>query len=881
MVDHAIRVGARLLLALRYRVRVRGLDAIARRGAGGILFLPNHPALVDPIIVLSTLHRRFKPRTLADRDQVNLPIVKQITQQIGVIPVPDIKVYGAKVRAEVDAAAQTCIDTLNSGGNVLFYPSGHIYRTRYENLRGNSGAHDILRAAPDARVVLVRTTGLWGSALSLASGEFPDLGGLVRQRAFDLLRSYVLFMPRRKVTLEFAEPRDLPRNGDRQAFNAYLEAFYNADAPPAVRVAYVFRETPREVELPEPSFESAAGASLVPQATREIIYAHLKATAGVEHLEDKQRLAEDLGLDSLARAELLLWLNREFGGIDVEGDAIRTVGDLLVAAAGESVSSRPTPLKKPPREWFARGRDARLTGPPGETLTQAFLSAAREQPDQVIVADQVSGARSYREVLLGVLALRPMVQQLPGDTVGIMLPASVGAAVAYWTALFSGKRPLMINWTAGLRNVQHMLELTGTQSILTAGPLLSKLDQQGVDLAPIAERFVKLEDLRRRLTRRGKLWAAVQSRFAWGALDRAVCPQHIAVLMTSGSESLPKAVPLTSKNVLTNIRDALDTIPLNDNDRLLAFLPPFHSFGLTMTTIMPMVARLRTVFHANPTEARTLSRLIEMYGASVMMGTPTFLNGILRVTPRPEALQSLRMVVTGAEKCPPAVYDALGKKCPQARVLEGYGITECSPVVSVNRFERPVRETIGKPLPSVEHAIVNAETAEPTERGATGMLLVRGPSIFDGYLGATSDPFVEHDGRKWYRTGDLVSEDDDGVLTFRGRLKRFVKIGGEMVSLPAIESALLERVEATEDDGPALAVVASSGDGRPEIVAFAATPLDRQTANDHLRSAGLSSLHNVGRVIRVDAIPLLGNGKTDHRALEARLAESAETGRNQ
>ena len=206
-------------------------------------------------------------------------------------------------------------------------------------------------------------------------------------------------------------------------------------------------------------------------------------------------------------------------------------------------------------------------------------------------------------------------------------------------------------------------------------------------------------------------------------------------------------------------------------------------------------------------------------------------------------------------------------------MLEGYGITEGSPIVALNDEDHPQPGTIGRIMPSLRYLLQNVETGQPAAPGTTGMLLLRGPSIFDGYLGDAPSPFVEIDGQSWYRTGDLVSQDDNGVLTFRGRLKRFVKIGGEMVSLPAIEAVLqqLPGTEHDDHDGPTLAVVAMENQERPELVLFTTHPLEREAINAGLRDAGLSGLHNIRRVVQLDAIPTLGTGKTDYRALQSRL----------
>lgn len=945
MVAILLRIFLRLALAVRYRVKLRGIDAIARRGTGGILFLPNHPALVDPLIVISHLHARFRPRPLADRDQVNVPVIRYLARKIGVIPLPDIKVHGPAVRPEVEAAQRTCIETLKGGGNVLLYPSGHIYRTRHEDLRGNSGALELIRQVPGCRVVLVRTRGLWGSALSLAGGEYPNLGRLAPRLLAALARNYFLGLPRRRVTLEFWEPPDLPRDADRHTFNRFLEAYYNADAPPNTYVAYDFNARPAVKHLPDPQLARDPGAAAhVPPAVRERVLGHLREASGLTSIRDTDRLAHELGLDSLVRAEVLLWLAQEFGITEQDGDAVQTVSDLLLAACGQAIVTRPTPLKPPPKRWFMNPRSAersavatparatsrskraatnpspsqgegrvgvsaddhavtgdrpspyplpgregssppraasaatttgdrvRLTCPPGETITAAFLAAAQRHPDRVIIADQASGARSYRDVITAILVLQPLIAELRGTHVGIMLPASVGATVVYWATLFAGKVPLLVNWTTGARNVKHALDVAGVRCVLTAGQLVARLEQQGVDLAPYREQLVLLEDLRKRVTLVAKLAALVRSYADWSPLRRARVADTAAILVTSGSESLPKLVPLSHTNVLTNIRDVLEIEPLYASDRMIGFLPPFHSFGLTVTVIAPPLMNLPVVYHTNPTEALLIARLIHAYRVSIVLGTPTFLSGILRATPDNRLLGSLRLAITGAEKCPEATYAALAAKCPQATVLEGYGITECAPIVACNTSVHTRPGTIGRVLPSVEYALVDVETDAPAAPGRQGMLLVRGPSIFGGYLGDdVASPFVTHAGQTWYRTGDLVTEDDDGVLTFRGRLKRFVKIGGEMVSLPAIEAALLPHHGQPDDEGPPLAVVATQDETRPDIVLFATRPVDRAAANQQLRAAGLSPLHNISSVRQVDTLPLLGNGKTDYRALEAQM----------
>ncbi len=866
------------LLSLRYRVRIRGLEQVTGKGTRGILFLPNHPALIDPIILIAHLHRRFEPRALADRDQISRPPASWFARLTRVRPVLDIARYGDEAREEIRRVLLDCAEGLKQGENILLYPSGHLYRSRYEQLRGNSAVQTILQAAPDARIVLVRTTGLWGSSFSLVSGSFPDMGAVLRKAARSVLANFIFFGPRRDVTIELVDADEFPRSADRNTQNAWLEEFYNRDAPPALYVPYTIWEKGGRQELPDPELGGMRGdPSEVPPATRNLVSEYLQNATGVQDFTDDSRLGPDLGLDSLAKTELMLWLGREFGFHGGDVAALQTVGDVMLAARGQTGGARVVELKPIPRKWFRSYTSLRPEIPPGENLIEVFLRQARRGPGRVVVADQLSGPKTYRDLITAILALRPAVESLPGQRIGIMLPASVAAAVSWLTAICCGKVPVLVNWTTGSRNIRHALESLDVRHVITAGPLVARVEAQGVDLSAVRGRLVYLEQLGAKLTRGRKLRAALTARLSWRSLERAAIADTAAILLTSGSEALPKAVPLSHKNILANLRDTLTLFTLRSEDRLIGFLPPFHSFGLSVTTVLPLATGVRVVYHANPTEPWVLARMIQAYGVTLVVGTPTFLAGIVRASTAGQ-LESLRLAVTGAEKCPEKTYAALAQACPRAIVLEGYGVTECSPIIAANSEQDPRPGTIGRVLPSYEYALMDVERDERVQAGEIGMLLVRGPSVFDGYLGDTAgSPFVEFEGKSWYRTGDLVRESADGVLTFSGRLKRFIKLGGEMISLPAIESVLMQHYGSDAHEGPVLAVEATPSEDQPEIVLFTTRPIERSEANANIRAAHLSPLHNISRVVPVDEIPVLGTGKTDYRALRSRLAQSATT----
>ena len=859
----------RALLRLRYRIRVEGIEQVASGGTRGILFLPNHPALVDPVIVISELYGRFKPASLADRDRVDTPVLGWITRSFGAIPMADVGRYGAAGRQEVERALGECARILQAGGNLVLYPAGHLQRSRMEQLGGNSAVETLLKLAPGARVVLVRTRGLWGSRFSRAQGA-PDFVRVLGRQALDLLANFIFFSPRRPVTVQLAEPADLPREAGREVLNRHLEAFYNQDAPPALHVPHTLWEAGGVRVLPEPPEARLSGdPAEVPEHTREQVLAQLERMVGRAGFGDQVELARDLGMDSLMRLELQFWLEQEFGHPVGDPEALGTVGDVLLAACGMSLDAGGAPLKPVPSAWF-QGRDERLPAPEGRTVTEAFLARAARDPGRVAVADQMGGARTYRDLVTAVLALRPVLQKLPGRHVGIMLPASGGAAALYLAVLFAGKVPVMVNWSTGMKNMVHGLDLLGVAKVLTAEKVVAKLQSQGMDLAALGDRLVPMEQVGRSLTRGAKVRAWLTARISWRSLRRPV-PDTAVVLFTSGSEALPKAVPLTHDNILTNIRDLLTDYRLLDSDRMIGMLPPFHSFGLNCTLILPLVCGIQVVYYPVPTDGGVLARHVEAYGVTLLVGTPTFLGGIVRAA-SDEQLKTMRLVITGAEKCPEALFAAIDNRWPGMRVLEGYGITECSPVVSGTREESAVRGTIGQLLRSVEGVVVDLDLRGRVVPGETGMLLVRGPSVFGGYLCHEGDqPFVAFEGKTWYRTGDLVREDETGNLVFAGRLKRFVKMGGEMVSLPAVEEALLARFGSPDDTEPPLAVEALETEGRADLVLFAVRPIAREDANAAIRDAGLSAIHNIRLVRPLDKIPLLGTGKTDYRALKGLL----------
>ncbi len=875
MLDFIVTIIAKFAFWLRYDIKLSGLDKIAAKGRTGIVFLPNHPALIDPVMLYVYLQRRFAPRGFGDQDQVNRFLIRFFAKRWGVRTIPSIASYGPAARAKVEEVLDENIEGIKQGENFIIWPAGRLCHSYKESLGANSSVERILQNCPDARIILVRTRGLWGSAFGWASGHEPKVAPVLRKGLLAILANAIFFTPRRNVTIELYEPEDLPRSADRNTFNRFLEEFYNADALPNTYVPYTIWEKGGTRTLSEPTLAKLdADYSSVPQTTRQLVLTHISEVVGISQLSDTDLLAADLGMDSLARTDLLLWLEKEFGFRQADTDAMQAVGDCLLAACGKFVYVTPTTLKPVAPRWFKERPVKRVDLPQGETLTEIFLRQAANYPNASAIADQTSGVRSYRDIIIACLVLKPVIEKLEGDYVGIMLPASVAADTFYLAALFAGKTPVMVNWTAGARNITASLDSVGVKHILTAKALVDRITLQGIDLASIAERFVFAEDLGSRVSRFAKLKAFLAAHTTWRSLRKARVTETAVVIFTSGSETLPKAVPLTHANLIANMRQVLSMMKIYEKDRLIGFLPPFHSFGLTVTMLLPLCGGAQIVYHPNPTEADTLAKLIEAYGVTLLIGTPTFLGGIVRVASA-EQLSTLRLAVTGAEKCPEKVYEALKEKCENAVISEGYGVTECSPIISINDSDKPEPFSIGKILPGLDYILVDPDSLRPRTPPCSGILLVRGPSVFGGYLNYEGkSPFVEVDGKDWYNTGDLVSVDTDGLLTFSGRLKRFVKLGGEMVSLPAIEAVLQSHFASEDDEGPVLAIEAADEES-PELILFTTLAIDRETANRKIREAGLSGLHSIRKVIKLDEMPLLGTGKTNYRKLKQLIRKMA------
>jgi acyl-[acyl-carrier-protein]-phospholipid O-acyltransferase / long-chain-fatty-acid--[acyl-carrier-protein] ligase len=499
---------------------------------------------------------------------------------------------------------------------------------------------------------------------------------------------------------------------------------------------------------------------------------------------------------------------------------------------------------------------------------------AQQRPGQVVLQDISMRKLTYRRLLMGAdLVAGGLAEQLKaGGRVGVLLPNVLAMPVTLLSLWRLGRTPAILNYTSGPTVMRQCAELAGLQAVVTSRQFIERANLDVKSLAESGLQMIYLEDVRAGLSLGAKLSALLRHRMrpGIGAASQLQSEDVAVILFTSGSEGAPKGVELTHGNLLANVRQALAVMDVIDTDRFFNALPLFHSFGLLAGLLLPLARGLYTFLYLSPLHYRQIPNVFYAMDCTVMFGTNTFLNGYARKA-HPYDFRSLRYLFAGAEKLQDATINQWTRKFG-VRPLEGYGVTECSPVLSVNAGIDPRIGSTGRLVPGVEYRL---EPVEGIEEG--GRLLVRGPNVMRGYLNAEANAaFRALNG--WYDTGDLARVDEDGFVFILGRLKRFAKVSGEMVSLTAVEEAL---AGAFPEHGQhcEVAVLSRPDPGKGEVL-VAVTNEPKLTLDEvraAIRAKGLSNLCVPRAVKVVDEIPKLGSGKVDYRGMAGLLAKEADS----
>ncbi len=508
-------------------------------------------------------------------------------------------------------------------------------------------------------------------------------------------------------------------------------------------------------------------------------------------------------------------------------------------------------------------------------VLSAVVAAASQQPGLVVLEDATRKPLTYRRLLVGVeLLAGPLEKALAADSprAGILLPNVNALPVTLLSLWHIGKVPAILNYSTGAATMVACCQLAGLKQVITSRVFL---ERARLNLAPLQEagiEFIYLEDLRGKIGRAQKIGSLIRmslnpSSLSPGPATPNSQPNDAAVvLFTSGSEGMPKGVELSHRNLLANIRQMLSVTDITDRDRLFNCLPLFHSFGLTVGTLLPLVRGAYVFIYPSPLHYRVIPVVFYDRDCTIFLSTNTFLNGYARKA-NPYDFRTLRYLFAAAEKLQESTATTWAQKFG-VRIFEGYGATECSPCVSANLPIAPKYGSVGRLLPGVEYRL---EPVEGVSDG--GRLFVRGPNVMRGYLNADANAaFQALNG--WYDTGDIVSVDEEGYLFVRGRMKRFAKVSGEMVSLTAVEDAL---AGAFPQYGLRcqIAVITRPDEGRGEaLIAVTNEPkLNLDEIRNAIKARGLSNLSAPREIKVVREIPKLGTGKVNHREL-AKLLES-------
>lgn len=530
-----------------------------------------------------------------------------------------------------------------------------------------------------------------------------------------------------------------------------------------------------------------------------------------------------------------------------------------------------------------------LRKPRMTTLHRSFVRTARRHPMRFAMTDSSSPRIGFFSALTKTLVLgRRLRKTWQGDDmVGILLPPSVPGALVNHAALLMGKVPVNLNYTLSEEALASCIRQCNIRSVITSEKFLARLNFKLPVEAILIDEVAARPGMGEKIAAffMAVLLPVTLIEKLLGCREPRTIDDIVTVIFSSGSTGEPKGVPLTHYNVVSNVEQIGQVLAFRADDRLLGILPFFHSFGFTGTFAAPAMLGLGVAYHFNPTDSKVVGALVKDNELSFLLATPTFLQIYMRGC-QPEQFGSVRFIMVGAEKLPERLALAFADQFG-IQPMEAYGCTECSPAVSVNRLDyrasgfRQVggkRGTIGHPLPGMAVRIVDPETGVRRKIGESGLMLLKGPNVMGGYLNNPSKTAeVLADG--WYTTGDIAATDEEGFITITDRLSRFSKIGGEMVPHIKIEEKLHEIADVTTQTF-AVTSLPDAKKGEKIMVLHVASEAHLDAVLDKLATSDLPNLWKPKRdqFVRVEAIPVLGTGKTDLRKVKQMAVEAGQSG---
>jgi len=497
-----------------------------------------------------------------------------------------------------------------------------------------------------------------------------------------------------------------------------------------------------------------------------------------------------------------------------------------------------------------------------EGIFEALIAARETYGDKEILEDQDRKPLTYTGLIRAAFVLGRKIAAMtqPEERVGILLPSSMGVVVTFYGLHAHGRVPVMINFTAGERNIKAALAAAGVKKVLTARRFIqqAKLEDLIADIETVAE-IVWLDDVRATIGLQDKLYGLMAGMMPRRFAVKADPSAPGVVLFTSGSFGAPKGVVLSQSNLVANCRQVAQHIDLKPEWVMFNPLPTFHCFGLTGGVLLPLLQGMKAFQYPSPLHAKQIVELLPQVKASILFATDTFLNQYARVA-GPDDFDTLQFVVAGAERVRDETHHLFNTRFHGLKLLEGYGATEAAPVVAVNHPDRNRPGSVGQILPGMEWKL--EEVPGITEGGR---LYLRGPNVMEGYLSPDDPRAIEPLKDGWHDTGDIVDIDEEGYIAILGRVKRFAKIGGEMVSLTAVEGlASAVWPEARH----AVVSIPDSRKGEKLVLVTDRKDADVSRLAEWAREHGAPELAVPKKIMRVGEVPVLGTGKTDYVAIQ-------------
>ncbi len=499
-------------------------------------------------------------------------------------------------------------------------------------------------------------------------------------------------------------------------------------------------------------------------------------------------------------------------------------------------------------------------------IFQAFLETMRRKGGKTRALVDGDGRQlSYGEIARAAIGLGGPLERrtAPGERLGVLLPTGAGAVITVFALHSRGRTPAMLNFTAGLKNLSAAMKAVEATKIITARKFveIANLHKLVEDLSAHAE-IIYLEDVKEEVTARDKARAVIGQIFP-GLFVFAPHPDDPGVILfTSGTEGDPKGVVLSHANVIANVEQIGAHVEIAPTDVFFNPLPTFHCYGLTAGTLWPLISGHPLVLHPSPLQTKIIPKRIFETSSTVLFATDTFLQQYMRASDD-GGMSSLRLAVCGAERVRDETRQTAERRF-SFEVLEGYGVTEASPVLAANQPGDIRQGTIGKLLPAVDYRLEPVKGLDDA-----GRLLVKGPNIMRGYISADAPGVIRPLEGGWHDTGDVVSIDDEGYLTVRGRIKRFAKIGGEMVSLAVVENCASA---VWPNNMHAAAILPDAKKGEQIVLVTDREGADRSSLMAWAQTHGVPEIAVPKKFVHIEEIPVLGTGKLDHVAI-TRAAE--------